>query len=436
MTSVSYPSRRAPGARLRTAALAACALLPAAGLLPAPASAQEPDSARLAELERRMEALTREIERLSLGEEVVQADTSIGGLGFGASKVYAVQQGVSIGGYGELLYENFSSEREDGVASGRRNQFDALRAILYVGYKFNDRLLFNSEIEIEHADEIFLEFAYLDYLITPRVGLRGGMLLAPLGLVNELHEPSTFLGTKRTVTESRIIPSTWRENGVGLFGEAGDVDWRVYLMTSLDGSGFNAGGLRGGRQKGSRSVAEDVGVAARLDFKGYPGLTLGASGYLGQTAQGQELNGAEVGGDLFIWDLHADYKARGWELRALVAGATLDDVSELNALNGLTGSGGIGDSMLGWYVQAGYDVLRGTRSTHQLVPYLTYEEVDTQRGVATGFTADPANDLRVASLGLAWRPVPQVVWKADYQFHSNEADTGVDQLNVQIGWLF
>lgn len=406
-------------------------LTPAAAL-----TAQEPDSARMAEMERRLDALSRELERLRLGEEVVQADTSVGGLGYGASKVYGVQRGVSIGGYGEFLYENYSDERQDGLPSGRTDQFDALRAILYVGYKFNDRLLFNSEIEVEHADEIFLEFAYLDYLLTDNVGLRGGMLLAPLGMVNELHEPPIYLGTERPVTENRIIPTTWRENGVGLFGATDRFDWRVYVMNSLDGAGFDDDGIRGGRQKGARALAEDFGVAGRLDYTGHQGLILGASAYLGETAQNRELNGEEVEGQLLVWDLHADYKVKGWDFRALVAGARIDDAAELNQLNGLTGADGVGEEMLGWYVQAGYDVLRNTASTHQLIPYLRYEQVDTQSGVADGFSANLANDLTVTSLGVAWKPVPQVVWKVGYQIHSNEADTGVDQLNLQIGWLF
>lgn len=426
-----YRFRRSAPAHLGVLGLALMLSLSAA-----PAAGQNPDSARIAELERRMEALTREMERLSLGEGVVQADTSVGGLGYGASKVYTIEVGVSLGGYGEFLYENYASERQDASPSGKADQFDALRAIVYVGYKFNDRLLFNSEIEVEHADEIYLEFAYLDYVLTPGVGLRAGMLLAPLGLVNELHEPPTFLGTERTITESRIIPTTWRENGVGLFGDAGGFDWRVYVMNSLDASGFDASGMRGGRQKGARAAAEDFGLAARLDWRGTPGLVVGAATYLGETAQNAELDGDEVGGGIVIWDLHADYKLKGWEFRGLLAGAQVGDAAELNELNELTGSGGIGESMLGWYVQAGYDVLRSAQTTHQLIPYLTYERVNTQRSVPAGFTADPATQLSAASFGVAWKPAPQVVWKADYQVHANRADTGVNQFNVQIGWLF
>lgn len=424
-----------PGAALAAALLTFT--LVSFGLVAVPgASAQQTDSARVAELERRLEAVTREIERLSLGRDVVHADTSILGLGPAASKVYKVNQGVSLGGYGEILYENFAKERQDGAPSGRRDVADALRAIIYFGYKFNDRLLLNSEIEIEHANEAYLEFAYLDYLLADNVGIRAGLLLAPLGLLNELHEPPIFLDAKRSVTEQRIIPTTWRENGIGLFGGSDNFAWRVYLMNSLNGAGFNATGFRGGRQKGSSALAESLGLAARLDYVGTAGLLVGGSVYRGGSGQGRELDGQEVEGRILIWDLHADYKARGFDVRALVAGARVSKANELNRLNGLTGANGIGEEMLGWYVEGGYDVLNRTDSRHQLLPFLRYERVNTQRSVATGFTANPATDLSVLSLGASWKPIPQVSVKLAHQIHENAANSGVNQWNVQLGWLF
>ncbi|HSG09640.1 MAG TPA: hypothetical protein VLA36_14860 [Longimicrobiales bacterium] len=401
-----------------------------------PTAAQQSDSARVAELERRLEAVTREIERLSLGRDVVEADTSVLGFGPAASKVYRVNRGVSIGGYGEVLYENYAEDRQNGDPSGVRDVADALRAIVYFGYKFSDRLLFNSEIEIEHADEAYLEFAYVDYMLRQSTGIRAGLLLAPLGLVNELHEPPVFLGTERSVTESRIIPTTWRENGIGLFGGNDMFAWRGYLMTSLNSEGFGSSGLRGGRQKGSKALAESLGVAGRLDYLGTPGLLVGASIFSGPTGQGRELDGHTVAGGLLVWDLHLDYEARGWDLRALLAGAKVKDAAQLNELNGLTGAKGIGEEMLGWYAEAGYDVLSHTDSPHRFVPFLSYERVDTQRAVAEGFTADPATDLSVFGVGAAWKPAPQVVAKLGYQIHENAANTGVNQWNVQLGWIF
>ena len=414
-------------------------------IVPLRVLAQEPsDSARLAELERRVEALTRELERTQLGAEVVEPDGLLLGLGPAASRVYRVGQGVSVGGYGEIVYENYARRRQDDAPSGRTDQIDALRGILYVGYKFNDRLLFNSEIEIEHGNEIFLEFAYLEYRFANGVGARAGTLLAPMGLVNELHEPPIFLGTTRALTENAIIPTTWRENGVGLFGGTDAFSWRVYLMSSFDGvgggssgaGGFSAGGLRGGRQKGSRGLSEDFGLVGRLDYVGAPGLLVGASAFRGETAHDRTLDGVEVGGATLLWDLHLDYKIAGLDLRALMAGASVDDVTELNELRGLTGAASIGEELLGWYVQAGYDVLRTTASAHQLLPYVRYEQLDTQRSVPAGFAANPVNDRSVLTLGAAWKPIPQAVVKVDYNVHSSEANTGVNQLNVALGYLF
>lgn len=410
------------------------------------------DTAELAELRRMIDALTREIEELRLGQEVVAvADTGLYGLAPAASKVYRVREGVSIGGYGEALYENFADEREDDAPSGKTDQFDFLRAIVYVGYKFSDRLLFNSEIEWEHAatgqaGSVSLEFAYLEYRFNDAFGIRGGMLLPPMGFLNEIHEPPTFLGTERPATENQIIPSTWRENGIGFFGRAADFDYRGYLVNGFDAvgggssnaGGFSAGGLRGGRQKGSKAVAEDFGFVGRVDYVGQPGLIVGTSAYFGQSAQNRvTAGGAEIGGETLIWEGHGQYRARGLYLRGLFALATVDDAPELNDAKGLSGPGeSIGEQLLGWYLEGGYDVLRPVRTRHELIPYVRFEQLNTQDEVPNGRQADPANDRTIVSLGLAWKPITNIIVKGDFQIHSNEADTGVDQLNAAIGYLF
>ena len=107
--------------------------------------------------------------------------------------------------------------------------------MVYAGYRFNDRFIFNSEIEIEHANEIFLECTYLDWRSSDNQGLRAGMLLMPAGVVNELHEPNVVLGAERPVTERIIIPSTWRENGVGIYGSTGRVSYRAYVVNGFRG---------------------------------------------------------------------------------------------------------------------------------------------------------------------------------------------------------
>jgi hypothetical protein len=411
-------------------------LVLAGALLPPGAHAQQ-DTVRLNRLQAQMDAITRELEALRLGREVVaEADTGFQGFGPAASKVYKVRQGVSIGGYGEVLYENFDGSRQDDVPSGQTDRFDALRAIVYVGYKFNDKLLFNSEIEFEHGStedngSVSLEFGYLDYRLSSRLGLRAGLLLAPMGILNELHEPPTFLGARRPETERQIIPSTWRENGIGVFGAAGRLAYRVYLINGFQGAGFDETGLRGGRQNGSEAAAEHFGAVGRLEYTAAPGLVVAASSYLGNSGQSDS-----VAAPTLIWEGHAEYKVGGLEVRGLVTGASLDDVAELNAEAGLTGSQSIGERLIGWYLQAGYDILRSASTTHQLIPYVRYEHLNTQDRVPAGFTANPENDRTIATFGLAWKPLFNVALKADYQVQRNEAHTGVNQFNVALGYLF
>ncbi|NIR46027.1 MAG: hypothetical protein GWN99_16495 [Gemmatimonadetes bacterium] len=402
------------------------------------------DSAAIARLRMQIEAITREIEELKLGQEVVvPADSGLYGLGPAASRVYRAGQGVSIGGYGELLYENFASEREDGSTSGATDQLDALRAVFYVGYKFGGDFLFNSEIELEHAStggdgSVSVEFAYIDWLFSEPLGARAGLLLVPMGLLNELHEPPIFLGSERPLTERAIIPSTWRENGVGLFGGAEGFSYRAYLVNGLDATGFSAAGLRGGRQKGSKALAEDFAAVARVDFEGILGLLVGSSVYLGNSGQGavSPIDGSTIDARTVIWEGHAQYRARGIWLRGLAALADVSDVEEINQAQGFTGNASVGERLIGWYLEGGYDLLRSVRTGQRLLPYVRYEQVNTQDRVPTGFSANPANDQQIVTLGAAWFPIPNIVVKADYQIRKNEADTGVDQFNVNLGYMF
>lgn len=418
-----------------------------------PAAGQDRDSVEIARLKEQVDAITREIERLALGDEVVaRADTPMVGLGPAASKVYRQGQGVSLGGYGEFVYDHFASADQSGTAVNRLSQFDALRGVLYVGYKFSDRILFNSEIEVEHGTtgqggEVSLEFAYLDFRLTSHLGARAGLLLVPMGWINEIHEPTAYLAARRPETEQRILPSTWRENGLGLFGSVGAVTYRAYLVTGFDAigggssgaSGYGASGLRGGRQKGAKAVAESWAGVGRVDVAPVPGVTVGASAYLGNAGQGAAdplAPGTTIGAQTFIGEAHAEYRAHGLWARALGALSTVQEAAAINAAKGLTGAESVGERLVGWYVEAGYNVLRHLRTTQELYPFVRYESIDTQDRVPGGFAADPANDRTIVAFGASWKPVGQVALKGDYQIRRNAADTGVNQMTLTLGYAF
>ena len=404
------------------------------------------------ELKLQIDAITREIETLKSGvparKEETPGSAGTTGLGPAASRVYRSEHGVSIGGYGEALYQNFERRDQNGAPSGLSDTVDLERAVFYFGYKFDDRFLFNSEIEYEHATtgegseergEVSVEFAYLEYSLSRsrRIAARAGLLLLPIGFINELHEPPIFLGSRRPEVETRILPSTWSELGLGVAGEAGPVAYRAYLVNGLDAAGFSGPlAIREGRQEGSNARAEDFAFTGRLDYTGLPGLVAGVSGYTGGSAQGRVADGRAFHGRVSIFEAHAEWRWRGIQARALTAYGRIGDAGEIDVLSGLSGTDSVPERFRGSYAEAGYDLLfsRGGRSS--LVPFVRYERFNTQDRVPAGFSSDPANDVTLWTFGANYRPIPQIVLKADFDRYTNRARTGVNQWNVAVGWLF
>lgn len=386
------------------------------------------------ELRARLDALDREVESEALGGVMPKAGDGKYGLGPAASKIYNVDAGVSIGGYGEFMFEQ---------RSGRTDRFDALRSILYFGYKFNEKWLFNSEIEIEHGTtsassgttssegSISLEFGVIEYLHSPELNFRAGVLLSPMGFINELHEPTTFLSSQRPDSERRIIPSTWRELGLGAFGEVGGFAYRAYLMNSLDGEEFNSSGLRGGRQKGNRAAADDFSGVVRVDYVGVPGLTVGGSAYVGK--QGQDgLKGANAipGLSTLILDAHVEYRSGPWRARALFTMADIDGAGRFNTSTGEN----LAERLQGYYFELGYDVMSqlAPESEFSVTPFARFEHIDTQASMPAGFAAEADQEDDILTLGVNIQPIDQVVIKMDFEDRESNNDT----FRVLLGYIF
>ena len=414
------------------------------GLLiyPQISSAQVSDTDEVEEIKRRIDILAQEIERLKLGNAAVTADRSQFGLGPAASKVYRTERGVSIGGYGEMVYNNFATEKDDGSAAGIGDRSDFLRAIIYVGYKFNNNWLLNTEFEFEHAStgkvgEVSAEFVHLEYTYRPEFNLRFGLLLLPMGLVNELHEPTVYMGANRPDVEGAIIPSTWRENGIGIYGDTGLISYRAYLVNGFKGAGFSSSGLRGGRQKGSKALTDHFALTGRVDVTPQTGVTIGGSFYGGYSGQ-DLLNGTDkLNVPTGIFEGHVDIRHKGLWVSALGAYSKLGEVTELNNALGLTGNNSVGETLSGFYIQAGYDVLTHTGYTAQsLMPYIRYETLNTQASVPTGFLKNPARDVNSLTVGVAYNPESRIVFKADFKNVNNGTGTGLNQFNGLVGYIF
>lgn len=427
---------------------------------------------RIERVESKIDILAEELSRALTATTVPEAPSLLAarGLGPSASKVYFRDKGLSIGGYGEVRLRTYVSDNvalTDSleIVRGKPDDiFDALRAVLYVGYKFNEHWLINSEFEFEHAGtggggSVSTEFLTVDYLATDYLGLRFGLVLIPMGFINEIHEPTTFFGSERPEVERQIIPSTWRENGAGVFGAIGDrFHYRMYAVNGFDASGFTVAGLRGGRQKGSRALANNWAFVARGDVDIWNGLTAGGSVYTGKSGQSQTSLAcisncnAPVASQrnlipvtlpdtlTTIYEAHAEYKGYGLSLRGLFTQAFIQDAAQLNWALDRSTTAGVASQMLGWYAEIGYDLLPliFPETKMSFEPFFRYERVNTQQVVPDGWIANRFFDQDVFTVGASYKPITQVVFKLDYRnFRPRSTiDDRADQVQASVGFIF
>ncbi|HEY3076506.1 MAG TPA: porin [Burkholderiales bacterium] len=393
------------------------------------AAAFVPLGARAQTTDQKIEALQQEIDRLKADVSRMRSDPNAASgrrLGEGATSIF---------GYGEFNYNRFRD-------SERTTRADLRRFVIGFGHSFNDRLSFNSELELEHAvvshddeGEVEMEQAYVNYQFSDALNVKGGLFLIPLGILNLTHEPPTYYGVERNEVETRIIPTTWRELGLGVHGLLGNgLKYDVGLTT-----GFNSGklddpntGIRSGHQEGQLADAKDLSVYGALNYQ-RPGLLLGGGVFTGDTGQNGQASAAlkGVAAKLTLWDVHAKYSVAGWDLQALYAAGRLGDADKLNAV---TGTFAAPKSLKGWYGQAAYHIYR--RGDFDIAPFVRLErfEIRQQEDAALGLLQDPNNLERVRTIGVNFYLHPQVVVKADIQRYN--VDHTKDRLNLGLGYMF
>ncbi len=345
---------------------------------------------------------------------------------------------VTLGAYGEMLYNQ---------PEGDNGELDVQRLVLLLGYRFNERTQFVTEIEFEHVEEVFVEQAFVNYNVANNVNLRGGLMLVPMGIVNEFHEPTTFNGTERPEMDNVIVPTTWRELGIGVTGRFNSISlgYQAYVFngfksTETDGeggvSGFLSGssGLRGGRQKAIQSTIDSPTLSTKLDYYAIPGLRLGFSTYFGRTQAEdnvEQLDGADIG--IAMLGVDARYAYQRFTARGQFIHASLSDTGAYNALTGSD----LGSALQGWYVEGAYNLLPSDKK-QKLFAFARYEKFNTHASTEGPLEVNEAYDRTDVTTGLTYHIAPGVVVKGDYQFRSNVLDGGdvKDRLNFGIGVWF
>jgi len=342
----------------------------------------------------------------------------------------------TFGGYGEIHYNSVNVEGAE--------QIDIHRLVGYVGYRFADWIQLHSEIEIEHAfveddnGEIAIEQLYIDFLLRPGFNVRAGRILVPIGIVNQTHEPTAYNGVERSDFDTFILPTTWWTDGVGIFGDFHpNLKYQLYLGSSLDGSGFDpVEGIRGGRQE-ERPGLNEPAISGRLDW--YPesaggNLRLGASTFAGGLDNGNQGQNPGIDADIQVYCADAEYALGLWNFRGTYAFEHIGGAGDIG--------GGVASEIDGYSLEVGRHILptawkTGRLEKADLVTFLRYDFLDTQKEVPSGVAADPAGEREIITFGFGFFPVPNLVIKTDYQVCDDDSPSGLpERFNIGIGWSF
>ncbi|MEA1983766.1 MAG: porin, partial [Campylobacterota bacterium] len=314
------------------------------------------------------------------------------------------------------------------------------RFVPYIGYKFSDNVVLNTEIEFEHGGSddssdpelsggyVKVEFMYLDFLINENLNARVGNFLVPMGLINERHEPTLFTTVQRPQTSRYLLPSTWHESGGMVFGNIGDdISYKFAVVTAIDtldpadkakdGSKW----LRNGRGGSFKQKNPEFAGVARVDYTGVKGLFIGASAYYGSSGIGAESK-------TVMADVHGDYKIAGFRAYGVYTQTKRSKAATISSTAVSDAKGG--------FLNLSYDLLSTMGSTYSLPVFAQYESVNPQAKFADGTSFDSVN---TTSIGINFFPQEQVVLKADYAMADNDYSNTGKELNtfsLSMGFIF
>jgi len=368
-----------------------------------------------------------------------------------AEKLIATDGNLVIGGYGEVHYnQRLSSEtRYNGL-------LDVHRIVMFLGYNFSEKTHFVSEVEYEYSKELWVEQAYIQHQLSNSVHFQAGLMLIPMGIVNLYHEPVTFNGVERPLIDNKIAPSTWREIGIGLNGTVLPLSMKYQLMVvngpvSYDGAtGLMNGsrGIREGRQKGSKSYMSSPNFAARVEYFGISGLNLGLSGYVGpsQSKLYDKLSRSSASAlakadssvvGIAMLGVDGRYQRKGFEARVQLYYSGLSNTEAYNTFTAKSGvKNDLGSAMVGYYAEAGYNVLQGISTSTRLIPFLRYMAYDTHASVS-GIAKKEAYNEQIFTGGITCKLNKGVVLKADVDVAKTGASNQwVTTFNAGVGVMF
>ena len=375
---------------------------------------------------------------------------------------------LHIGGYGEaVVTRNFYSQSfnryknpanyADDKGHGR---FDLPHLCLNIGYDFGKGWTMGSEIEFEHGgtgsaveieaeeageyeaevekggevniEQFWINKAFMD----GKVNVKAGEVIVPVGYSNAYHEPDQFFTVYRPEGEATIMPNTWHQVGLSLWGRLKQWRYEVQLLSGLNSESFTAEGFAhyGATSPYEFKVANNYAGAMRIDNYSVKGLRVGLSAYYGYTFRntlrtpGSKYD--DVTGALAIVALDFTMHRRNWIVRGNIDYAHLSDADEISAYNQANWTHhkyqdgnphhytNIGSSALACAVEAGYDILslkpKRTKSA-RLFLFGRFEHYDT---MASGTYASMYKYTKKnrCAVGINYSPLKQITIKGEYSY--------------------
>ena len=377
---------------------------------------------------------------------------------------------LSIGGYGEAAYtRNFYSDNvyrytdpksyKNDPSHGR---FDIPHAVIYISYDFGKGWTMSSEIEFEHTGsggaiekeyseggeweqevekggEVELEQFWIQKSFGPFLNVRAGHIVVPVGLTNAHHEPLNYFTVYRPEGEATILPCTWHDTGISIWGRLGDFRYEVQMLAGLDAFMFDRENwIQGGAGSPFEfKVANKYGFAARIDNYTLPGLRVGLSGYYGQAMhnsyphefEGEDANGNKktydgTKGRVAIGAIDFTFNRYNWIVRGNADYGYLSNASTISKIKrNLTSNNApykktpVGKNAVAVGIEAGYDVFsqigKLREDNQKLYLFGRYEYYNSYIPAKDQAKYEYTGKNRMA-FGVNYYPIPQIAVKAEY----------------------
>ncbi len=277
----------------------------------------------------------------------------------------------TVGGYGEAVYSrNFYSDKytryinPENYRNEAHGRFDLPHVVIFIGYDFGKGWSMGSEIEFEHGGtesafeieqeeageyeseverggEVALEQFWIQKSFCPQFNIKAGHIIVPVGGTNQHHMPTEFFGVYRPEGENTIMPCTWHETGLSIWGQAGDWRYEALIIPGLDSDRFDRLNWikNGAGSPYEFKIGNAVAGAFRLDNYSIKGLRLSVSGYIGNSFS-NTLSGnkdsqryKDVKGTVAIGAFDFHYSDHNWVVRGNFDYGHLSDADIISTVN-------------------------------------------------------------------------------------------------------